>query len=324
LNTKDIEKKIIFSVIIGMLIFSLNSLYSDAKELMNVFIKFNYIWLPVILILAPLNYTFRFLKWNYYLKLINVNIRLRENIIIFLSGFSMTITPGKLGELLKTYMLKQKYCIPISLTAPLVFTERLTDAISMLILSCFGMLAFNYGVGALTVISIVIIAGIIIVQNKSLCLKIIDKSGKIPFLKNRAEQLHNFYNSTFVLFKWKSLLIAVLIGVISWAFEGFVIYYTLLAMGYHISILASIFVVSFSSIIGAVTMLPGGLFAAEGSIIGILILMGFPKVIAGGATIVTRFATLWLGVIIGILFLFIAGRMGLLSTQNQIRDMERV
>ena len=317
MNFGDIKRKIWLSIISGIIILVGISIFSDAKALIGTLADFNYGLLPIILLLAPLNYIFRYLKWHYYLRLIGVNVDFKENIIIFFSGFSMTITPGKLGELLKTYMLKQKYNIPISVTAPLVFGERLTDAISMLILSCIGFTVFNYGLNVIIIFMIIIIIGIMVVQNKELCLSLIALLRKIPLMKNKSELLYNFYNSTYVLFKWNNLIIAVLIGVISWGFEGYVVYYTLMAMGYHISALASIFVVSFSSIIGAVSMLPGGLLATEGSLIGILIIMNIPKTAAVGATIVTRFSTLWLGVIIGIIFLFIAGKMGLLGEKNQ-------
>ncbi len=82
------------------------------------------------------------------------------------------------------------------------------------------------------------------------------------------------------------------------------VFFSLRALGGEISILGSIFVVAFSSVVGAVSTLPGGLGVAEGSIMGILMLLGISKEMSAAATLITRFSTLWLGVIIGMIGLW--------------------
>ena len=67
--------------------------------------EFSYRYLPIILLLAPLNYCFRYLKWRYFLGELGVKVPERENALIFIAGLSMTLTPGKVGELLKCYLL---------------------------------------------------------------------------------------------------------------------------------------------------------------------------------------------------------------------------
>jgi len=305
----------------GVIIIALFSFFIDLRQLNEILRNFNYYLLPIIIFLAPLNYFFRFCKWHFYLKLIGVNLIIRESLVIFFSGLSMTITPGKLGELLKSYMLKNKYAVSMSVTAPLVFTERLTDAISLLILSCIGLLVLPYGVIALIVLASFMIIGVILIQRRNLCLHLIQLLSKLPVFKEKVQYLYDFYNSTYILFKWDNLLFAVTIGVVSWAFEGFVAYFSLLAMGYHIHPLASIFVVSFSSIVGALSLLPGGLITTEGSIMGLLLLMKYPKTVAAGVTIITRMSTLWLGVGVGFLFLLFAVKKGYLDTTKDTIDV---
>ncbi len=305
MNFKELKKKILISLIMGMMVFVGLSIYSDVDNLMKVFVSFNYRYLPLILILAPLNYFFRYIKWNYYLKKVDVNIDRRDNILIFTSGLAMTVSPGKVGELLKSYLLKENNNIPISTTAPLIMAERLTDGISMLILASFGALAYNYGKGILLFVMLCVIVFIGVIQSRKLVYKIIDMVQKISFVQKHGESIRNFYDKTYIIFKIKPLIFAVFIGVISWFFEGIVIYLTLKAMNTDISLLASVFIVAFSSIVGAISMLPGGLFAAEGSIVGLLLFMGITKDIATGATIITRFSTLWLGVVIGMISLLL-------------------
>jgi hypothetical protein len=61
-------KKILISIIISIAIFTTLSIYSDFAKITKIFLTFNYKYIPLILILAPLNYCFRYIKWNYYLK----------------------------------------------------------------------------------------------------------------------------------------------------------------------------------------------------------------------------------------------------------------
>ena len=135
------------------------------------------------------------------------------------------------------------------------------------------------------------------------CLISLEKAAvlsKSKLLKRGILFLQGFQRSARILLSPQSLLFAVGIGVISWGFEGFVVYLAIIALGGKISILASFFAVSFSSLLGALSFLPGGLVVAEGSIMAILLLTGISSDIAAAATIITRFSTLWLGVLIGI------------------------
>lgn len=305
MDFKNLKKKIFMSLVIGILIFAGLSIYSDVDKLGMVLTTFDYRYAPFILILAPLNYFFRYIKWNYYLKHIGVKVDRWSNILIFVSGLAMTVTPGKVGEFLKAYLIKEKNGEPISKTAPLVMAERLTDGISMLILASCGVMAYDYGKGILFVTIGCMMAFIGIVQSPKTVYMLMDMMGKVPFVKKHAKSIKEFYSNTYLLFKVKPLLFAVSIGVVSWFFEGLVIFLALKAMNTEVSLLASVFIVSFSSIVGAISMLPGGLFAAEGSIVGLLLFIGISKDVATATTIVTRFSTLWLGVFLGIIALIL-------------------
>src|SRR5262249_51363711 len=88
------------------------------------------LWLGA-LALASLNYAFRFVRWEYYLRLLSVRVARLPSFGIFLSGFALTVTPGKVGEVLKSFLLKEAYDVPVARTAPIVIAERLTDLLSL-------------------------------------------------------------------------------------------------------------------------------------------------------------------------------------------------
>ncbi|MGI6778545.1 MAG: lysylphosphatidylglycerol synthase transmembrane domain-containing protein [Acetivibrionales bacterium] len=295
-----LKKKLFISLVLGLVIFVILGLYSDFNKIMESVSRFDLRYLPVILMLAPLNYILRYVKWNYYLKILKINIDSVDNAKIFTAGLSMTVTPGKLGEFLKSYLIKEFKGVSISVTSPMIVIERLTDGISMIILASIGALRFRYGIGAL--VSAVLLSAFFIafIRIRPFALRVIGFLKKMPVLKRIGVQMDAFYQSSYELLGIRTFSISVAIGILSWGFEGLVLFLTLKAFNHPISILSSVFVVAFSSIVGALSMLPGGLVVAEGSILGLLLMMDLPKEIASASTIVTRFSTLWLGVLIGI------------------------
>jgi len=316
LDITSAKKKILISVLLGFAILAIVMMYSDIKGLEKAILSFDFRYIPGIILIVPMNYLSRYIKYSYYLNVIGVKAKLSDKVLILLSSFAMTITPAKLGEFIKCYMIKQKYNIPISTTAPLVVAERLTDGLGMIVLSFMGLATINYGVTLLIIVLSIIVFGIILVQNNSICLVIIEYFERFKFIRKHLDKIKNCYNSAYIVLKIKPLLFSIFIGMASWSCEGVVIYLTMTALGAEISLLQAIFVVSFSAVVGAISMLPGGLFAADGTMLGILVLMGFSNTVSGVATLISRFSTLWLGVIIGIISLLIAEKRGLLIKNN--------
>lgn len=315
MDFNKIKKKIFMSIIAGLVIFFALGFLSDFGKLSDSLSKFRLEYLPLILLLAPVNYLLRYVKWNYYLGLLGIKINRQDNIRVFLSGLGMTVTPGKLGEFIKSYLIKEINGTPMSTTFPLVVIERLTDGISVIILASIGALRFRYGLGVLAASMVLVALFILFVRVRPFAEMVTGILKKLPVFRKIGTQIDSFYNSSYELLGMKSLGFSVALGAISWSFEGIVIYLALRAFNMDISILSSLFIVSFATIVGAISMLPGGLFAAEGSIMGLLIMMGIPTEIASATTIITRFSTLWLGVAVGI--------GGIISIQKRLTNKRK-
>ena len=93
------------------------------------------------------------------------------------------------------------------------------------------------------------------------------------------------------------------LGIASWFCECVAYQLTIQAMGFSITLAEATFIYAFATFFGAVTFLPGGLGATEGSMTGLAIMQGVPKDAASAATIVVRIATLWFAVALGLLWL---------------------
>jgi uncharacterized protein (TIRG00374 family) len=74
-------------------------------------------------------------------------------------------------------------------------------------------------------------------------------------------------------------------------------------MGFNqsLSIPRSTFIFSFASLAGGVSMIPGGIGLAEGTITGFLqYYYGFEQAVAIGTTLIVRLGSFWYGVVLGL------------------------
>jgi glycosyltransferase 2 family protein len=309
LSRNKIRSGIIFSLVLAVVVMTAIALYADVPQMVTVLARFRWEFLPLILGLTLYNYFWRFIKWQYYLRRLQIRIDWRKSLLIFISGLSMAITPGKVGELLKCYLLKRSTGEPISRTSPIVMSERLTDGIAMLGLSATGLILYRYGIELLLAFLVIVFIGITIIQNRSIALALISFGERLPFLSRIAHLIRTFYESSYTLLRWRPLLLAILIGMISWSGECAALYFVFaglgLGFGFDLFIKAT-FILAFSSLVGSATGLPGGLGTADGSMLGLMrLLVSASATIGGAATLLIRLCTLWFGLALGVIALII-------------------
>lgn len=108
------------------------------------------------------------------------------------------------------------------------------------------------------------------------------------------------------LFTLRIIFLTSILGVLSWLLEGSSLYYLINALGYsQININGAILTHTASGLIGALSMLPGGLGSTEISMISILSMQGLSLKIASLSTLIIRLMTLWFATLLGIISLFV-------------------
>src|SRR5438067_13070457 len=158
LLTRKIRTGIISSLVLAALVMAAIALYADFPQMLKALVNFRWEFLPLILGLTLFNYFWRFIKWQYYLKRLKVKIHWQKSLLIFISGLSMAITPGKVGELLKSYLLKRSTGEAISRTSPIIMAERLTDGIAMIGLAAIGLVLYRAGLELMLALLVIVLA----------------------------------------------------------------------------------------------------------------------------------------------------------------------
>ncbi len=320
----SLRQKIILSLAFAALVYLALTLYADAPKLTDAFLHWDWRWLPVTLIAVLVNYVIRFVRWHYYLRVTGIQgVPLYPSLLIFLSGFSLTMVPGKLGELLKSVLLKSHYNVPISYSASLVATERLTDVMGMAFLAAFGVSVFPIGAPVLAVTLVGLLLTVALMQSRAIAEKIINLLERLPVIGRFAHLARNMYESAYLMLRLQPLMISFALSALAWFGECIALFLVLLGFGLPATpdlLLRATFIYALASLFGAVTFMPGGLGATEGSMTSLIqLFMNTSATIAAAATFLVRVCTLWLAVVLGGIALFIFGRI---QGRTDLREAE--
>ncbi len=296
---KKLRKRLFISLAIAAVIGIAFSLYANIGELKETIETFSYDLLPLILALSLVNYLVRFVRWEYYLRALDLHVPMGESFGVFMSSLAMAVTPGKMGELLKSYFLKELNGIPISKSAPIILAERITDFLSLLLIAMAGAYSIGHDKKFIIIFGLVFILGIAVIANRTLSMKIIGYGRRFRLISKWINPIETAYESSHTLLTGRVLGVSMILALIAWFSECLGFLFVLDGVDVHLKVLSASFIYSFSTVVGAVSFLPGGLGVTDTSLAGLLIFAKIPKDAAVAATFIVRGATLWFAVIIG-------------------------
>ncbi|MEW9672568.1 YbhN family protein [Ammoniphilus sp. 3BR4] len=308
MDTERLKKRLWLGLLLGLVVIVGFGLWGDVRELGESFSEFHPGYLALMLLFTFMGYVLRFVKWELYVRSLGIHLSLGQSSMIFLSGMSMAITPGKAGEVLKSFLLKRMKRVEIARSAPIVLAERTTDLLAMAVLASIGISRFSNGSYLLVGTFLFFLILVLLIQSRRLTLQLLGYIKKVSLLKRVGEKLEVFYESSYQLFHWRILIFTTVISLVSWFLECVSLYWVFQGLDIGLPLLEAIYVFSFSSIAGAVSMLPGGLGVAESSMVGLLMGLGTEKTSAVAATLLARFGTLWFGVLLGMITLLAFSR----------------
>src|ERR1044072_5197291 len=161
--------RLLLGLILGVVVVVALSVYADFTKMVEVLRDFEWLLLPFVLLFTMFNYVLRLYKWDVYLRMIGATgVAKLDSALIFFSGMAMAMTPGKVGEVLKSYLLKQVRGTPVATSAPIVMAERMTDGIAMLVLAAAGLVLFDYGRLVMIGIAVFVVVFLVVFQNRAL------------------------------------------------------------------------------------------------------------------------------------------------------------
>jgi glycosyltransferase 2 family protein len=291
------KNKIWIIVLFTIVVYSIMGIFADFRKLSLTISYFRWQYFLLLIVLTTIGYIIRYIKWDFFLKTAGLHLDHKENLFVFFSGLSMIVTPGKLGEIWKSWLIRDISGDELSKTLPVIIIDRVTDVISLVFLSFLGIFYFKRGIYFLIVLSISFIGFYIAIRSNAI-------SGKIKILlekkfskyANNMQLMHETMNK---VMEPKIFVLLSLINALAWFFECMGLYCVILGFGQSIDISLSTFIFSFSSLIGGISMVPGGIGVAEAGISGLLIMNGISPTLSIGIALILRLGSFWYGALLG-------------------------
>ncbi len=312
LDSPAMLRRLLYGVIAGVIIYAAFAVFADARALSDHVGRVPWVVIAGACALSVANYLLRFVKWHGYLHLLDIDLQPGRSLLVFLAGLSMSISPGKVGEVIKSALLKRSHNLSMARTAPVVLAERLTDVLGLVVLASVGIVAFQSGSLGFGAALLAVLAMVAFVQSDSLVHRVLDIIEKLPWIGQYRTQLQQSYRSTKTLLQWRPLAAMTLLSAVAWSMEVLAFGWIIGHLGANAPLLMeSCFVYATSTLAGALSFLPGGLGVTEASLTGLLLWTQLfdELTLALAATYLIRFTTLWFGVMVGVLaFLFLEWR----------------
>jgi uncharacterized membrane protein YbhN (UPF0104 family) len=294
-------RQLLFGMLFGVLLYGGAVAYTGLRQIRAVLSEFDGLALLAAVGLASLNYALRFGKWQYYLGRLGVaHVSRFHSALIFLSGFVLTITPGKLGEVFKSAVLARTHHVPVERTAPIVVAERLTDVIAIVALVVLGSLGFAGGLFWAAAGALAVGCGILLIVWELPVRSALGSLGKSPRFARFAPRVARAYDSLRVVAAPRALAWPVLLSFVGWGLEGIGLHLLLGGFGQHPPLTFSLFFYATATLAGALVPVPGGLGVTEAVIHEQLVhVAGTPEGVATACMLLIRLATLWWAVLVG-------------------------
>lgn len=259
--------------------------------------------IALLLALSLANYLLRGLRWHLFARRLGLNTGLAANFAHFVGGFAMSVTPGRVGELVRMRWIGRETGWSFDRTAPLVLMDRAADLSAMAVLLALSVAFSASGISGAAPVAVLALIAAAVVTRPALLRAIAGAAHQMTGrrfprlfarLRRAAQSLRAFSHP-------EVLLIAGILGTLGWLAEGYAFQLLLTWLGVDIGLWSAVDIFIFATLAGGLTGAPGGLGGAEAAMVALLALRGVPLETAVPATLVIRVTTLWFAIGLGLI-----------------------
>ena len=254
----------------------------------------------------------RFARWQWLIARLGRVVPAGYNLRVYVAGLALTSSPGKLGETLRSVLLLRRG-VPVAGSLGAFLADRGADVVGMAALGA----AAGWWLGQRSLILELVVVGLI---GGSWVLAWVVRHGRTDRLLSRLaadprRAVSLLTKLTTPLTAWARLwrpgasLAYALFAFAAYGLQAVVFSLYVDALGADLELARSVLIFSTSILLGAASLVPGGLGATEAALVYQLTDAGMPLADAVAATIALRLSTLWFAILLGVAALLsFAGR----------------
>lgn len=253
--------------------------------------------------LSLANYALRFLRWEIFLRRLGVRLTPSDSLVLYFAAFLMVITPGKIGEVFKAGLLRERFAVPLAKGLPVVLAERVYDFLGVLLLAAAGLAVWPGSLvglegGLLAAAAVPVLLALF--QVRPVRDRLLARLAARPQFARYREGLTGAAAALGRLLGPADAAWAVLLSTAAWACECIGMWLVCRGLGLEVPLLPACFVYAAGTLVGSLSFLPGGLGGTEATIVWLLGRLAVPGPTGAAAALIIRLFTLWLAVLVGL------------------------
>jgi uncharacterized protein (TIRG00374 family) len=257
---------------------------------------------PALLCLSWTNYVLRILRWRILLAGLRAKVSGRDAALSYLAGFAMLATPGRVGELVRVWILKRLADVPYASTVSALLADRLLDVAAVAALCLFGMRAAvrrDLVIVAVGILALVLALAWHRTDRLAVWLHRLLRSAR--FARRPAARMRLAVRAFKPTFRWKDIGFLLVLSAVGWLAEGLELFVLLSSFGATMTLPGALSIFAASLLLGSLAMLPGGIGSTEILMFGMLRQAGVSGDVSLIATVAVRLCTFWLALATGML-----------------------
>lgn len=259
--------------------------------------------LPVLLALGGGSYGARFVRWHLLVRRLAPQLLLRDSLRIYLAGFAMGLTPGRVGEFLKFSLLRDVTGVAEVESFTIFPVERATEAATFLGLGVVGAILGHVQVQRIGVGSLVTIAVLPFLAAVAVVLRLLYQRRSAGATRPPG-RFDGALRGLFTVAGLRALIPALCCAVVARCFDATLFFTAAHAVGITLSLAGAAMAWGLAGLVGGLSLLPAGVGAVEASLVATVIGLGGDGATALAAALLARIMTLWIWIPSGLWLAF--------------------
>ncbi len=298
-------RAMILTLLIGIAGYLLLSLWVGWDDLRGAMVQFGWPGLSAALGMTMVGLGARLARWQLYLGQLQIQLPIMDSLRIYIGGLALTATPGKAGEAIRGVFLK-RLGVDYVKSIAIFFSDRFTDLLAVMLLAVGGIWFHPEARPAALLLGSLIFLILLMIQKpgfyQSFARYLIQISPSSR-LNTMIEHTVSIVNYCHVLFSLKIFTAGLLLALLAWGIEAVNLYFITHLLQAEIAFSTILFAYAFAKLVGAISMIPGGLGSTEATLIALLMLNGMDETSAIASALLLRLTTFWFVISLGMLAL---------------------
>lgn len=285
-------------IYVGILVWidSSGGSYLDVSKFLSI--------LPVLLGLCFFSFFLRYLRWHWLIYRCHGEISFAKGFAAYLSGFALTASPGKVGELIRIRYFKF-IGVPSSKVFAGFIYERTFDVFVVFLLCIVGLGDLNAIYVAAFFVLLVMAIVLLLVGNPTLIPQFLNRLGSFRLLAKFSVGIKEGLQAVRFWMTPLDSAVAFSLGIIAWTSVAIAFVVLTRTLGIQVPFYEAFSLYPLAILIGASSLIPGGFGTTEAAIVALLSVYGVALEESILAAVGIRLCSMWFSMLLG--FLSITG-----------------